>query len=467
MAGPRFNDPVYGSNVVTGISATGNAHQTFNFNQHLESRPFFLFPYEKNEDFVPRPEISSKLNELLPNNCDDFRSAALWGLGGSGKTQIALEFAYSRYSKRKCSVFWVHADSEAKFAQDYGSIASVLGTNTQGSEHELLQNVRHKIESLPRWLLIIDNADDLSLFGVGSTRARNTSKIMNYIPNGPNGTILWISRDEAILGSLVGVRRGMAVPEMTSEESKVLLESKMPQTIGEDELDDAVLLLEELQFLPLAISQAGTYMRRTETSVGQYLDGFKEETTRWRMLKEPVFDRYRLQNISNSILETWSSSIHHIHQENELAYNILHILAYVDNQTITEQLVDAAAAYGETKHTEDMLGSKKREAVRRLKNFSFLVEHYQGDNECAYEMHKLVKDAIRYNLRNASLWDANAKKATKDSRRLGVCIKRRFRNNGSSKGVTRHGEEYFVSAAAAVVASTYPRRTHLKPVEAL
>lgn len=84
MAGPRFNDPVYGSNVVTGISATGNAHQTFNFNQRLETRPFFLFPYEKNEDFVKRTEISSKLEELLPKDSDDFRSAALWGLGGSG-----------------------------------------------------------------------------------------------------------------------------------------------------------------------------------------------------------------------------------------------------------------------------------------------------------------------------------------------------------------------------------------------
>ncbi|KAF5623559.1 kinesin light chain [Fusarium sp. NRRL 25303] len=466
MAGPRFNDPVYGSNVVTGISATGNAHQTFNFNQHFESRPFFLFPYEKNEDFVPRTEISSKLEEILPKDSDDFRSAALWGLGGSGKTQIALDFAYSRYSKRKCSVFWVHADSEATFARDYGSIASVLGMNTQGSQHELLQNIRHKIESLPRWLLVIDNADDLSLFGVGST-VRNTSKIMDYIPKGPNGTILWISRDEAIVGSLVGVRRGIAVPRMTSEESKTLFESTMPQSISDDELDDAVLLLKELQFLPLAISQAGAFMRRTETSVSQYLAEFKKETTRWRMLKGPEFDRYRLHNNSNSILETWSPSIHHIRQENKLAYKMLHILAYVDNQTITEQLVDAAAAYGETKQTEDMAESKKREAIRRLKNFSFLMEQHVGDNESAYELHTLVKDAIRYNLRNESVLDGHANKATKGSRRLGACIKRRFRNNGSSKGVVRQGEEYFASAAAAVVTRADTHKTHLKLAKAL
>ncbi|PNP80499.1 hypothetical protein FNYG_06098 [Fusarium nygamai] len=461
MAGPRFNDPVYGSNVVTGISATGNAHQTFNFNQQLESRPFFLFPYEKNEDFVPRPGISSKLDELLPKNSDDFRSAALWGLGGSGKTQIALDFAYSRYSKRQCSVFWVHADSEATFAQDYGSIASVLGTYTQGSEHELLQNVLHKIESLPRWLLIIDNADDLSLFGVGSIR--NTSKIMNYIPKGPNGTILWITRDEAIVGTLVGVRRGIAVSRMTSEESKALLESKMPQSISDDELDDAVLLLEEMQSLPLAISQAGAYMQRTETSVSQYLNDFKEETTRWRMLKEPEFDRYRLHNSSNSILETWNPSIRRLHQENELAYKLLQILAYVDNEAITERLVDAAAAHGGTKQTGDMLETKKREAICRLKNFSFLIEHNLGDNERTYEIHKLVKDAIRHNLRNESILDGRANSMKKDSRCLGACIKRRFRNNGSSKGVRRQGEEYFASAAAAIVASAYPHKTRLNP----
>ncbi|KAF5718963.1 P-loop containing protein [Fusarium globosum] len=466
MAGPRFNDPVYGSNVVTGISATGNAHQTFNFNQHFESRPFFLFPYEKNEEFVPRTEISSKLEELLPKDSDDFRSAALWGLGGSGKTQIALDFAYSRYSKRKCSVFWVHADSEATFTRDYGSIASVLSMNTQGSQHELLQNVRHKIESLPRWLLVIDNADDLSLLSVGST-VRNTSKIMNYIPKGPNGTILWISRDEAIVGSLAGVRRGTVVPRMTSEEGKALFESTMPQSISDDELDDAVLLLKELQFLPLAISQAGAFMRRTETSVSQHLAEFKKETTRWRMLKEPEFDRYRLHNSSNSILETWSSSIHQIRQGNELAYKILHILAYVDKKIITERLVDAAAAHGETKQNEVMFESKKREAIRRLKNFSFLIEHRLGDNERTYEIHKLVKDAIRYNLRNESVLDEHANKATKGSRRLGACIKSRFRNNGSSKGVARQGEEYFASAAVAVVARADTPKTHLKLAKAL
>jgi hypothetical protein len=86
MNGPTFQDPVYGSNVLTGINATGNAHQTFNFNQRAEPKPrtFYALPYEKNQDFVSRPDITSRLEELLPMNSDEFRSAALWGLGGSG-----------------------------------------------------------------------------------------------------------------------------------------------------------------------------------------------------------------------------------------------------------------------------------------------------------------------------------------------------------------------------------------------
>ncbi|KAF4340021.1 hypothetical protein FBEOM_6060 [Fusarium beomiforme] len=463
MAGPRFDDPVYGSNVVTGISATGNAHQTFNFNQRLESRPFCLFPYEKNEDFIARPGITSKLEELLPKSSDEYRSSALWGLGGSGKTQIALDFAYSRYGKRQCSVFWVHADSETSFARDYGSIAKVLGIISQDSGHELLQNVRHRIESLPRWLLVLDNADDLSLLGVGSP-ASKPGNLMDYIPKGPNGTTLWISRDGAIVGSLVGVRRGIPASKMTFEESKALLESKLPQNMGHDELSNVRSLVKELQYLPLAISQAGTYMRRTETSVSQYLTNMREEQTRWRMLTEHQFDRYRLQGSPNSVREIWNTSIRQIRQENETAFKVLRILAYVDNENISERLIEAAAQHGEGKQTTEMSETKKREAIRRLKDFSFLIEHHDADAKRTFEMHKLVQDAVRYGLQVEEITKGNERKTNTESR-LRTCFKRRFKTSG--KDGPRTGEDYFASAAADNVAGLYPHETGLKARKAL
>ncbi|KAF4452431.1 hypothetical protein F53441_4711 [Fusarium austroafricanum] len=456
MNGPAFSDHVHDSNVLTGFSAEGNAHQVLNFNYSTKSRPFYALPYEKNEDFVSRPDITSQLEEHLPVNSDDFQSAALWGLGGSGKTQVALEYAYSRYRKGSCSVFWVHADNGATFVHDYGTIAKVLGLNSQDNGHELLQSVRHKIESLKRWLLVLDNADDLSLFGVGSAASGSTSKFMDYIPKGPNGSILWTGRDEAIGGSLVGVRRSIQVSKMTPEESKTLLESTISRSANGTDLIGLSSLIEELQYLPLAISQAGAYMRRTDTSVSQYLSDLKEEQARWSVLKEPEFDRHRVQGNSNSILETWSISIRRLKQENHMAYVILHILAYFDNQNIPEPVIEAAAEYGEGNQTREMLENNRKRALRRLKDFSFLRERRLNDNERNFEMHKLVQDAARYGLHIADISEKDERKPIKESRKLRNWLRRCFKTSENGNVASAKGEKYFAGAAIDIIEGLYP-----------
>lgn len=86
---------------------------------------------------------------------------------------MALEYAYccccDDAACPACSVFWVYADNETKFAQDYKTIARRLGLAENLDGEELLTAVRERIESEPQWLLILDNADDLGLFGVGQT----------------------------------------------------------------------------------------------------------------------------------------------------------------------------------------------------------------------------------------------------------------------------------------------------------
>ncbi|KAK5988409.1 hypothetical protein PT974_12563 [Cladobotryum mycophilum] len=86
-------------------------------------------PYPQNEEIIERKDIVDQLDKLLPsdNTKKIYQSATLWGLGGSGKTQIALDYAYRQFQDQSCSVFWVHADSEATFMQDYKTIAKTLG----------------------------------------------------------------------------------------------------------------------------------------------------------------------------------------------------------------------------------------------------------------------------------------------------------------------------------------------------
>ena len=330
---------------------------------------------------------------------------------------MALEYAYRRCRDRAgptdpaWSVFWVHADTQTTFAQDYKTIARKLGLPGKLDGEELLTAVREQIEALPRWLLVVDNADDLALFGVGSV-SHDTSygqvqepttklaSLYDYVPRGATGTVLWTSRDEQIVGTLVGPRQGISVNSMSAGEAMALLRTSRNKEVSKEEAEDAKRLLEELQQLPLAISQAGAYMRKTLMPLREYLSRLVDGKDRWRVLRMTEFDRHRRPNLSNSVLETWSISVEHIRRDNEMAYAILHTIAYVNNQDIPHEIIAAAGMFGsagqegESREDED----KVVEAVTRLREFSFLSLRRREGGARSYEMHKLVQEAMRYRL---------------------------------------------------------------------
>ncbi|KAH7140327.1 P-loop containing nucleoside triphosphate hydrolase protein [Dactylonectria estremocensis] len=349
-----------------------------------------VIPYPRNEDVVHRPHLVHQLNTLLPQT-ERHCSAALWGLGGSGKTQIALDYAYRRSDDDTCSVFWVHADSEATFVHDYQVIAQELGVDRSLNTETLLDAVCRGIKAQPKWVLIVDNADDLRLFGVGQTPGQTTN-LYKYVPR---GTVLWTSRDERIVGSLIGARRGIPVARMTPIEAQSLLETTRNTQTNNEEVEVATLL-EELQWLPLAVSQAGAYMRRTRTSVKDYLSLLAQ--SRYNVLRIAENDRHRRLNVTNNVLDTWGISIRRLQHENTRAYRILHVIAYLDNQNIGEEILVAAGRYSASGFIEEPDHSAITEAITRLRELSFIGVCVMHNGDRIYEMHKLVQEATRYGL---------------------------------------------------------------------
>ncbi|KAL8396664.1 hypothetical protein RB594_003650 [Gaeumannomyces avenae] len=372
-------------------------------------------PFPRNEAYVDRGGVFSELERLLPSRSES-QTAALWGLGGSGKTQMALEYAYRRWHSAPCSVFWVHADNEATFTQDYQSIAKKLRVPADLQDKELLAAVRDRIQTEPSWVLVLDNADNLRLFGVdrrkpgaqlggqphGATTDHAPKNLREFLPWGPTGTVLWTTRDEGITGSLVVAQRTINVARMEINEAVKLLETMRNKAVDDVERDDASALLAELDWLPLAISQAAAYMRRTRTPIEKYLSKLKGGKGRWRILRASEPDVHRRCEVPNSILETWSISIEHIREENEMAYNILHILAFLDNQNIPEQMVKELAKQRDIRRTNEQSSDSEDEdamdAITRLREFSFLSLR-ASDWGRAYDMHKLVQEAARFRLR--------------------------------------------------------------------
>ncbi|KAH7459886.1 hypothetical protein FOMA001_g19863 [Fusarium oxysporum f. sp. matthiolae] len=376
-----------------------------------------VIPYPRNEDLVHRADLIDRLDALLPQTPGS-HSTALWGLGGSGKTQIALDYAYRRCdADEECCVFWVHADNEATFLADYKTIGKKLGVDERLDGTDLLDAVCNEIKARSKWVMILDNADNLRLFGVGQgAQEKANQNLQKYVPCAAQGTVLWTSRDAHITGTLVGPRRGIEVRFMTIDEATTLLTRVRNEApLLEEATGEAgvVSLLEELQRLPLAISQAGAYMRRISMSATQYLALLRQGQTRWEVLKITDADRHRRPEVSNSVLETWRISTDRIRAESEISYQILNVVAYVDSQDIPEELMVAASQHNtrDENSTRQATELEVLEAITRLKEFSFLGLRQKEDSRRSYEMHKLVQEAVRYGLGVRGLMETTAGKA--------------------------------------------------------
>ncbi|KAJ0337610.1 hypothetical protein COL922a_006603 [Colletotrichum nupharicola] len=232
--------------------------------------PHFLIPFGRNENFVGRETILSKLLERIPPtaNGDACPRTAIVGLEGIGKTQVAIEAAYRvREVHPDCSVFWVPAVSVEMFDNHYRKIGRALKLrNIEGPKADVKTLVRTALErdDINSWLLIVDNADDTGLLF-------NGPKLAAYIPSRRRGSILFTSRNSIMAARFDGVR-ALNLSEMNAQEAARLLHTGL----SESQIDNGqstTQLLEKLTYLPLALKQASAYLKANiYTSISQYLE---------------------------------------------------------------------------------------------------------------------------------------------------------------------------------------------------
>ncbi len=124
---------------------------------------------DRNEDFVGRESVLRQLLERIPPSAsrDACQRTAVEGLGGVGKTQVALEAVYRlRDQHPACSVFWVPAVDALSFEKAYRQIGEALGVpgidNDEADIKSLIKDALSQ-QSTGGWLLIVDNADDQKL----------------------------------------------------------------------------------------------------------------------------------------------------------------------------------------------------------------------------------------------------------------------------------------------------------------
>ncbi|KAL8882804.1 MAG: hypothetical protein Q9198_000264 [Flavoplaca austrocitrina] len=299
--------------------------------------PCFMLSQYPNPDFIGRDDILQVMDKhLLPRDLPtsgialSTRLFALCGMGGIGKTDLAVEYAYSRRSKFG-AVFWLEAGGVSQLASDFGRIPTQLGLQTATEE---VQSLESSIEiakawlTKPRsrengendeWLLIFDNADNLDV-------------ITDYVPYHGNGSVLVTSRDPFAKEHFFSSGSGIDVEPLSTLDSATLLRkliTKTEEAESTDEQDALFELANHLAGLPLAMTQMAGFIRRRHLSIREFVSLYATDA------------RYaEIHDIGNPVQEyrygSTLATAFHFAELSPHATKLLELLAFMNPDRIQE-----------------------------------------------------------------------------------------------------------------------------------
>ena len=303
------------------------------------------------------------------------------------KSQIAIEYCHRFRSKHKdAHVFWIHGSGYTRFEESYQRIAKQLALPSLDDPNQpTLARVRDWLseESNCPWLLVLDNMDDVDVIfrpnnhSCSGSQKHTHEPLFNWLPRSSVGSVLVTTRDRRLGDRLVPGQRPIAVELFEMKDAKCLF-SKRVQL--EDEDDEALShqLLQTLDFLPLAITQATAFLVENQISIADYLDILQKDDSEMKdFLAIDIYDPARDSDLSNSILQTWKVSFDQIKKQKPLAAEILSLMAVLDRQAISDKLL----CRGKN------IGIDFQMAVGMLKAFS-MIKAESGDK--VFSTHRLV-----------------------------------------------------------------------------
>lgn len=361
----------------------------------------FLVRFPQDDDFVGREDILGQINVKFETQ----RRVALDGIGGVGKSQIAIEYCYRfRKAHPETHVFWINAGSVGRCHQGYKSIArhcNIPGWDNPAANTLQLVYEWFSDERNGSWLMVLDNADDKSVFSnqervnlsQKNDRDDDALNLLLYLPQTSHGSILVTSRNRDAAYRLTNSAESIIdVPLMDGELAVSLLSKKSPE--DQQSLDGQLELVNLLDRLPLAITQASAFISMRKTSISQYVKYIRESAA---ILLEDMGDIRRDPTMRRSVILTWQISFNQIRKENGPAAELLSLMSVLERQSIPQFLVRCEQS--------DMSFDN---AIAPLLDFSLIS---QEKDRKVFRMHRLVQIATRTWLEKhneKALWEGTA-----------------------------------------------------------
>ncbi|KAG8835003.1 hypothetical protein FRC18_001188 [Serendipita sp. 400] len=279
--------------------------------------------------FVPRYEPMKKIIEGIVDDMEDEQKVfILSGLGGSGKTQLAIKFARDQADLFQ-HILFVDASSAENIEKNLLARLRTIDRSFKGSTKEdaMYALAYPEDELTTRWLIILDNADDPAV------------DLLDYFPHCNHGVILITTRNN-VLGNISPQTHlpldVMSVDEAVDALLSCVLSSTELRTKAHRE--HASQIVDQLGYLPIAVTQAGCYIR-TQHCFDDYLDRLKEN-------RLSVFQQYSVHKdrlpYKHGVYAAFDTTLRVISPR---ALKFLSILSFFHYANFPRQLFAVAASY--------------------------------------------------------------------------------------------------------------------------
>jgi tetratricopeptide (TPR) repeat protein len=290
-------------------------------------------PYPRNPFFLGRDVELAQIRDHLQAGQATALSQpqAISGLGGIGKTQLALEYAY-RYHQEYQAVLWARAESTEALYSSYLAIASLLRLPEEAKEQDfIVQAVKTWLQTHHGWLLILDNADELAL-------------VPDFLPFVLGGHLLLTTRAAATGRMAHRLEIGTLAPKqgalfLLRRAALIAPDAKLSQA-SPQERKLALQISQELGGLPLALDQAGAYLEEAGIDLVDY----------WRIYQQHQIDMLRerrglVADHPAPVSTTWSLAFQKVEEKNPAAAELLRLCAYLAPDAIAEEILMQGAPF--------------------------------------------------------------------------------------------------------------------------
>ena len=323
-------------------------------------------PHQRNPNFTGRVELLRELREALDGEKSAALTQAISGLGGVGKTQLAIEYAY-RYANHYSLIWWVRSETPESLNADWEALAlrmNLVSQEDQLEQSQVIEIVRGALEQRTGWLLVFDNAP-------------NPNAIEAYMPHGSAGHVVVTSR-YAAWGRLA---RPLPVRVWEPRES---VEFLLKRTRQEDEAA-AAQLAEELGYLPLALEHAAAYIELAGRALAGYLGLFRER-------KLALFQNETSVSDEATVATTWDISFEQARKDSSAAADLLRLCAFLGPDDIPMEVIVQGM-----EHIPQPLSAALQDpleldkAIIALRNYSLVEVDEPEPDDRRLSIHRLVQ----------------------------------------------------------------------------